>query len=250
MVVRPIARCRRVLRRNRRVVRRVARAGPRRTHGEGAADRRRGVVPAAAADGAAVQPGRVQLPRAGDARASRDRSLSARAGGPRERRPRPRPERGRSVLATHDRAVRPAVPVDRERDRGDRGVAFDSRRAPAPRPRRGRARAAGGVRAAAGARARRRSGARDVVGAAQPARPARVGGTGTQRSFDDWSGGRRRHIRHRATGAAGHCVVCVGGDDQAAGSGRDSVHPRVLRRPADADQGRGRRRRRGASQSA
>ena len=40
----------------------------------------------------------------------------------------------------------------------------------------GRARAARGVRPTARARARRGSGARDVVGAAQPARPARVGG--------------------------------------------------------------------------
>ena len=56
----------------------------------------------------------------------------------------------------------------------------------------GRARPARGVRAAARARARRRSRPRHLVGAAQPARAARVGGGGAQRSFDDWSAGRRR----------------------------------------------------------
>ena len=106
------------------------------------------------------------------------------------------------------------------------------------------ARAARGLRPTARAGARRGPGTRDLVGAAQPARAARLGGRGAQRSFDDWFGGRRHHPRHRATAAAGHRAVRAGGDDQAAGRGRD---PFILVAYGDrrtvVERGAGRRRR-------
>ena len=126
-----------------------------------------------------------------------------------QRRPGARAGRGRSVLAPHDRAVRPAVPVDRERDRGARRLEPRPRRAPDPRARRwpgsccSRCSPRGWPELSARTRRARRG------GSAQPARPARAGGRGAQRSLDDWFGGRRRHIRHRATAAAGHRGVCA-----------------------------------------
>ena len=63
---------------------------------------------------AALQPGRLQLPRPGDDRAPGAGSIPRRAGGVGAAWPGARPERSLPVLAPHDRPLRAAVPVDRE----------------------------------------------------------------------------------------------------------------------------------------
>ncbi len=171
----------------------------------------------------AVQPRRLQLPRSGCASAPRPEPVPGGSDCAGALARTDAPDARIDQLAPHDSALRPAVHGARCGDRGDRRNERDAGRDAAAGSRAGRSRPGRGLSAATRTCARRRSRARPVACALQPADAAVPGRRRPQRRTDDRAAGRRRDARRRAPAARGDRDLLAGGDRQATRdrSGRD-----------------------------